>query len=540
MKFIGLLVIFMAIFFPLQAQIEKIDTLKINQLIDSLDKSTVSEETIAFAKKIDSLANQINYQEGRVNAKNWLGNIYSFSGQYEQAVNTLQDAIAIGASINDLNLLGESYLFLAGTYRGLRDIEKAIIYSEEGIALYQKAGNVLKVSFGHITLGTYHLELGEPAKALAYLSVACDTVKKYSTTKHINLCNTNLAIAYVESNRPKEAIPYFEESLRYYKLTKDTFNFAAGYGNLAYCYQAFQAFDQAFIYFDSSLYYSNLLERDEVTYITLADMSKGYELKGDLKNSLKYYKEYHQLYEKVLNEKTKNSIAELEVKFETEKKELALKESQKEVLALEQQAQIRRQRMALIIGGLVMSLLLALFIFYKWRNDIKNKEVKAQLIRSKLENKQLEATFFQNQLENKKADLTNLALDISRKNKFSDQLIEQLEKLQKEKPEKVKTQLRDIIQFAISHLQINEDLAILQKNVDQINQEFYQKMETKFGKLSSNEKYLSGLLRLNLSNKDIATIKGISVSSAKMSRYRLRKKLGLEVEEDIRAFLQGI
>lgn len=100
--------------------------------------------------------------------------------------------------------------------------------------------------------------------------------------------------------------------------------------------------------------------------------------------------------------------------------------------------------------------------------------------------------------------------------------------------------MRDIIQFAVSHLQINEDLAILQKNIDQINQEFYQKMEIKFGKSSSNEKHLSGLLRLNLSNKDIAIIKGISVSSANMGQYQLRKKLGLEVEEDIRAFLQGI
>lgn len=540
MKFIGLLAIFIAIFFPLHSQNESIDHFTVEHLLDSLQKMNYSEESYAFAEQINQLAAKRKDAYDIASIKIWLGKSYSHKGEYEKALEIHQQAITIGASLKNIELQAAANLDLGGTYFRLKEYDKALIYFDKALQQFRGLKDPFQEGKCLMNLGNCYAGKREQDKALNYYLLAKPIIAKNGSKKDLDKVNNNIAITYVRQGKPQKALPYFEARLEKYKANKDTFNFAAGYGNLAYNYQNIGDFKKAFIYYDSSLYYSNLLHRDEITYVTLLDMSDGYQLKGDYKNALKYHQQYHALSQKVISEKTKNSIAELEVKFDTEKKELALKESQKEVLALEQQAQIRRQRMALIIGGLILSLLLALFIFYKWKNDIKSKEVKAQLVRSELKNKQLESTFFQNQLENKKVDLTNLALDISRKNKFSDELIEKLEKLQKEKPENVKIQLRDIIQFAISHLQINEDLAILQKNVDQINQEFYQKMETKFGKLSSNEKYLSGLLRLNLTNKDIAAIRGISVNSAKMSRYRLRKKLGLKQEADIRTFLQKI
>jgi len=89
-------------------------------------------------------------------------------------------------------------------------------------------------------------------------------------------------------------------------------------------------------------------------------------------------------------------------------------------------------------------------------------------------------------------------------------------------------------------LQVSEDLETLQKNINEIGHEFYLNLDKKVGGLSANDKQLCGMIRLNMSNKEVATIKNISVKSAKMSRYRLRKKLGLKPEEDVVEFLRGI
>lgn len=540
MRLIGLIAISILLSLSLHSQNESLTPYSLDKLIDSLKAMPYSEKAHSFAVQINQLAKQRNDTFNIATIKMWLGKSHSNNREYEKAIRHQQDAMSIGNSLNNTTIKAAANLNLSMIYLRLKEYEKALLFSKESIQLYKNLEASLCEARALANLGIIYLETGQLNKALEYFLLARPILIKKGTKKDINSLNSNIAIIYVQKGKPKQALPYFEASLLNDKLNQDTFKFAASYGNLAYNYQNLGNFNKAFIYYDSSLYYSNLLQQDEITYITLLDMSDGYKLKGDYRNALEYYQKYHDLNKKIINKKVKKNITELEIKFDTQKKELALKESQKEVLTLEQEAQIQRQRMALFLGGLVTSFILALFIFYKWKNDIKNKEIKEQLIQSELKNKQLEAAFLQNQLENKKGDLTNLALDIGRKNKFSNKLIEKLEALEKEKPKKMKAQLREIIQYAISNLQINEDLDILQKNVDQINQAFYQKMETRFGKLSANEKYLAGLLRLNLSNKDIATLRGISVSSAKMSRYRLRKKLNLDADEDIQAFLQRL
>lgn len=89
-----------------------------------------------------------------------------------------------------------------------------------------------------------------------------------------------------------------------------------------------------------------------------------------------------------------------------------------------------------------------------------------------------------------------------------------------------------------SHLKINEDVATFQKHVDEVNLEFSSNLEKKYPALTPKDIVLCGLLRLNLQNKEIASIRNTSDDAVKMARYRLRKKLGLSEEEDIGAFLR--
>ena len=82
-------------------------------------------------------------------------------------------------------------------------------------------------------------------------------------------------------------------------------------------------------------------------------------------------------------------------------------------------------------------------------------------------------------------------------------------------------------------------MANLQNNIEQINHQFYENLDN-IAKLSQSEKQICGLIRMNLSNKQIALIRNTTTESAKVFRYRIRKKIGLQPEEDVVAFLQKI
>ena len=69
---------------------------------------------------------------------------------------------------------------------------------------------------------------------------------------------------------------------------------------------------------------------------------------------------------------------------------------------------------------------------------------------------------------------------------------------------------------------------------------YYTKLNTKFPDLTPNELRLCAFFRLNMTTKEIAAITYQSTNSIVVARYRLRKKLGLEKEENLVGFLSKI
>lgn len=72
---------------------------------------------------------------------------------------------------------------------------------------------------------------------------------------------------------------------------------------------------------------------------------------------------------------------------------------------------------------------------------------------------------------------------------------------------------------------------------DQVHNNFLSTMKTKFPNLSSTDLKLCAYLRLNLTSKEIAQLLNISLKGVEISRYRVRKKLGLATEVHLYDFL---
>jgi len=58
--------------------------------------------------------------------------------------------------------------------------------------------------------------------------------------------------------------------------------------------------------------------------------------------------------------------------------------------------------------------------------------------------------------------------------------------------------------------------------------------------LTVNEKRLCAFLRLNLTTKEIAAITHQSIKSINMARFRMRKKMNLETDVDLVAYLSAL
>ncbi len=468
----------------------------------------------------------------------WLSSYYTRIGEYERSMEFCTEAATAASDIRDSRRMAKAELSIGNVQYGAGNYERSIRTYRPLVAIYKGLSDTLQAGKVEANIALNYLSQGKLDSALQQLLVARGTILTYGNRSDLLVIDQNIGALYSQKGRPEQGLPYIEQCLATILAKRDTFTFAPAYGNLAYTFQQLGNFDRAKIYYDSSLYYSRLLKQDATTYVTLKDMSDGYQQIGDYKSALKSFQEYHDVQASVLNESTLSRIVELEVKHESERKRLALKSSEQKVLALEQKARIRNNRQLLIAGGLVASLLVALLTFLQWRKDIRLRETKGRLIEAELENERLASGQLSTRLENQKEDLTDFALDIERKNKFSRELADRLDMLKKELPAQFRPQLNELVRFAQDHDRLNENLEIVQENIDQVNHEFHRKLQEAFPNLTSSDRSLAGMIRLNMTNKEVATNRGISTASAKMARYRLRKKLKLKSTDDIHTFLR--
>ena len=76
--------------------------------------------------------------------------------------------------------------------------------------------------------------------------------------------------------------------------------------------------------------------------------------------------------------------------------------------------------------------------------------------------------------------------------------------------------------------------------IEDVHKDFNMKLKTSFPNLTDLEKRLAVLIRLNLSNKEIASLLNISAKSVEIARYRLKKKLMLDKNSNLKNFINNI
>lgn len=515
------------------------------QLMDGVEDELYSEKSYEQALYILQLSESIDFAEGILYAKQHIGFYYQEIEELEKAIFVFHELRELSEAVQDRYYLSSAYLGLGNVYESMDEYEIAISYFQKQLDLGEKISDPETISTAWLGFGNIYAAQERYQAALDAYEIAKSWIEKLPeedvfARSNKNVILSNIADIYIDMNRSEEALIASKEVLQSVKDTKDSFSLSQTYSNLGDAYAELKVFNKAFAYYDTSLYYANYFKQQESEYFTYLRISNAYALKGDTETALKYYEQYHDLESDFIGRETRRQITELEFKYETAEQEKALLESQKNLAELK----MSRQRMWLLIGLLIFGLLLGILSYLKLKDDARRKQalqaVETALVESELKNKELEAQKLQKDLANKQSDLTNLALDIARKNEFSNQLALRLDGMQKNAPASISPALRELSLFASSHLRISEDLSQFQSNVEDINQRFYQTLDTKFEGLSSKDKYLCGLIRLNLSNKDVAAIRGISTNSAKVNRYRLRKKLGLDPDVDIVDFLQQL
>ena len=174
--------------------------------------------------------------------------------------------------------------------------------------------------------------------------------------------------------------------------------------------------------------------------------------------------------------------------------------------------------------------------FEKQRADLllekehKEKELIA------LKNQQL-----QTELEHQGRELASSTMHIVQKSEMLLSIKEKLKKINAlSNDPKIKPEMSELIKTIEKDTLIDKDWERFELYFNQVHNSFTQSLKAKFPALSANDIKMCSYLRMNLSTKEIASILNISTRGVEVSRYRLRKKMGLENGANIADYLSQL
>jgi len=143
------------------------------------------------------------------------------------------------------------------------------------------------------------------------------------------------------------------------------------------------------------------------------------------------------------------------------------------------------------------------------------------------------------ELEFKQRDLESVSANNQVKHEITKSLVHSLEKLQGE-DQQIKLSLKLLVSDLKQQLGMNERLNTLESESEKVNAEFHQRLVEKYPGLTKTERELCTLIKLNLSNKEIAALLKSSTNATNVARSRLRKKLNLSREIDLEVFIRQL
>lgn len=414
--------------------------------------------------------------------------------------------------------LTENELYIADALNSLGSIENnlgnyetSITYLEEAYNTYKKNNDIFFQTITLVNLGNANQNLKRYEKSEEYFKEGIKIAQKEGFGSREAHLWANLGNTYNKMGRLQDGIIAQKKSIAISERLGNEITYA--YSNLGSLYRKTKAFTESRYFLNKAIQVaknSGLIRLEAVTYKHRSDLfmdQKNYDM------ALSDYKRYKELNDSIFNTAKSKQIEELRAIHETKKKEQQILIQEKEIDLLEKKGEID----TLYKISLGLALLLSLVGFYALRQKLK---------RSKTEKEKLNL-----ELDFKKKELTTHALHLAKKNEVLENLKQQVKNFKtSENSQKGYNQLIRTINF---DLKDDNNWGNFSRYFEQVHTGFNTTVKQKFPEVTSNELRLMALLKMNLTSKEIANILNISPEGIKKARYRLRKKLGITIEDSL-------
>ena len=461
-----------------------------------------------------------------------LGNSYLNYGEFERARNFYFEAIENFELYEEKH--NEDKFFGLNTVEGnlamisytLGDFEESLQYYKKILArrqLIDKPSDIIKSYTQFINLYLLQDNTGD---ALSYLDLSKSVFEKeslepsFSSDSEIQLNYSRAISTYADYLKSKQR---FSESLAMFMqaktLAKSFINEIPGLNvSIAECHIGLKNFTLAKSILENNI--RSIFNRHPEQFIKGDSRIRNFQLLADTYQNLGEFDQLLSIKDSIIHYSKQSQIDPYK-SLDNVENIILLSEKQAEI----NESEIRYNRAQLLFSGFALILILLVVILRINNNLQRERSTRLELERNR----------FEEELNAKKRELFSKTNFIIQRNEYLQNFRKSLGD-DKELPAScVNRMKREISSLINSESAYSE----FDKKFVEVFPDFYKKLNENY-KLSKVDLRLIAYIKMNKSNNEIAQISGISLRTVQSQRYRLAKKLSLEKNQDLNAFIFSI
>ena len=471
-----------------------------------------------------------------------LGLLFYHEGSYAQAIDYLLRAQKIFLSATDLSRLARNRNELGTVYYYNEQPQRAFAQFKEALAFYKRNKDKRGLAQTYANIGHIYEKRQDLSEAYNFQRLALTNSRAANDVASLTKIYENLGSIFEDREQYDSAHYYYQSALQLARKTHDEIGQIEIINNLGDIFRKTNRYEKGLVLSRQAMQLAQ--QKGEIYQLSSAyrDIAKTYKLMNRPDSAYEYIERSRNLVDDIYAAENNRQIALLQTLYDVERKD-------REIAQLNAQKQI--DFIVIVASGAVLFLIgiLGVVIISRQRLKICNEQALNQqnqqiyqaqndLMQVALKNKQLEEENLKSQLELKSKELTTHTLQIIQKNQVLEELKNDLTAVLKDDKRDQKKQLKQLVQKV--SLSFNQDKywTDFRTIFDQVHPHFFSQLSLQFPELTSTDLRLIALLKMNIGSTDIATLLGISPDSLRVSRYRLRKKIGLAEGQSLTTFIQ--
>ena len=329
-------------------------------------------DAIIKFEKVYEIANEVRDTAHITMSLNNIAAVNLSNSNYKDGIETMHKSLALAKIKKDNYAIAGTLLNMGQAYTNWEKYDDAITYLNESLLVIEKLKNPNFVAYYHMLIAYAYYKKGEFRNTIKNLETALPIAREFKNINTESRILNLLADSYTGLGQYELAVEHYKQSLSIREKIGNKTGLAEVLSSMGTCYSKWGKSAQAIKYLEESNEIATALNTIEIAMDNNKWLAIEYEKQNNIPKAYKHYKKYKTLEDSIFSENSDKQLSELQLKYETEKKE-------NEILSLNeknatQELEITRakshNRLYLIIG---ISLLLFLFLLLYFYRNISQK-----------------------------------------------------------------------------------------------------------------------------------------------------------------------